>query len=229
MKRSPALALGVGIVVTLLLVAACGGSSATPTPRTNIPTVNPTFRTPSPTISPVTPTEEPMPDNLQFDAPPPFTIDVEKRYFANVETDQGEFRMELFPKSAPNTVNNFVFLARQGYYDFTVFHRVIDNFMAQGGDPTGTGRGGPGYQFGDEFSNLTHVRGSVSMANAGPNTNGSQFFIVFEPQRQLDGRHTVFGRIDAVGMGVVDRLAKGEPPIRPDKIISITIDDEERE
>ena len=124
-------------------------------------------------------------------------IDPEKKYTAVFDTDQGEFKIELFADKVPTTVNNFVFLARENFYDGTIFHRVIDEFMVQGGDPTGTGRGGPGYRFADEFHPaLKHdKRGVLSMANAGPNTNGSQFFITHGPTPWLDGKHAVFGQL----------------------------------
>jgi peptidyl-prolyl cis-trans isomerase B (cyclophilin B) len=120
--------------------------------------------------------------------------------------------VELFPKNAPNTVNNFVFLAQDGFYDGTVFHRVINDFMVQGGDPTATGRGGPGYRFDDEFQGnewLRHKVGSLSMANAGPNTNGSQFFITHIKTDWLDGKHTVFGQVLS-GQEVVNTIQQGD-------------------
>ena len=231
MKRSRTVAVGLGALVVALLLAACGGGGSPPTPRPDVPTVNPVFRTPMPTAARPTPTEEPMPKDLSFSAPPPLTIDVDKRYFATIETAKGEIRMELFPRKAPKTVNNFVFLAREGFYDNTTFHRVIPNFVAQGGDPAGTGAGGPGYQFEDETSDLTHVEGAVSMANSGPNTNGSQFFIVYAPQHHLDGRHTVFGRVDSAGMLVARKLTPREPSDAPpgDRMIRVTIEEMERE
>jgi cyclophilin family peptidyl-prolyl cis-trans isomerase len=124
-------------------------------------------------------------------------IDPNNSYTAILHTDKGDITVELFASHTPRTVNNFVFLARQGFYDGTIFHRVIDNFMVQGGDPTGTGRGGPGYRFADEFDPaLRHDRpGVLSMANAGPNTNGSQFFITHVPTPWLDDRHSVFGQV----------------------------------
>jgi len=133
----------------------------------------------------------------QYSAPPPMTIDPKKRYTAVFHTGSGDFEVELFAAQAPKTVNNFVFLARDGFYNGTTFHRVIRGFMAQGGDPTGSGRGGPGYRFADEFHPaLRHdSAGVLSMANAGPNTNGSQFFITFGPTPHLDNRHTVFGKV----------------------------------
>ena len=138
-------------------------------------------------------------------------IDAEKRYVATVETNQGVIELELYPQYAPVTVNNFVFLAREGFYDGVSFHRVIPNFVIQGGDPTGTGRGGPGYRFTDEFEGnpLKHETGVISMANAGPNTNGSQFFITHSPQSHLDGRHTVFGKVTD-GQNVVDAIKQGD-------------------
>src|SRR5947209_13954397 len=137
-------------------------------------------------------------------------IDPAKSYQAIFHTSRGDFTVDLFAKDAPITVNNFVFLAREGFYDATTFHRVIKGFMAQGGDPTGTGTGGPGYRFGDEFSARKHERGSLSMANAGPGTNGSQFFICFGPQSHLDNRHSVFGKVTS-GMDVVDKLRERDP------------------
>lgn len=133
----------------------------------------------------------------KYDAPPPMSIDPDNAFRAVFKTERGEFIVELFAKEAPITVNNFVFLARDGYYDGTTFHRVIPGFMAQGGDPTGTGTGGPGYRFEDEFNpTLRHDGpGVLSMANAGPGTNGSQFFITFGPTPHLDDRHAVFGRV----------------------------------
>jgi len=134
---------------------------------------------------------------------------------AVVETNLGVFELELFDKATPKTVNNFVFLAQEGFYDGVTFHRVIANFMVQGGDPTGSGRGGPGYRFEDEFSGnpLRHERGVISMANAGPNTNGSQFFITHGPQPHLDGRHTVFGKVTK-GIDVVDAIEQGDTMVK---------------
>jgi len=140
------------------------------------------------------------------------TIDPQKKYTARIKTGKGDIVVELFADKTPKTVNNFVFLAREGYYDNTTFHRVIKPFMIQGGDPTGTGRGGPGYQFADEFhKDLRHdAPGILSMANAGPNTNGSQFFITHIPTPHLDNRHTVFGRV-IEGMDVVNAIPERDP------------------
>jgi peptidyl-prolyl cis-trans isomerase B (cyclophilin B) len=126
---------------------------------------------------------------------------------ATLQTNHGEIGLELFDDDAPKTVDNFTKLAREGFYDGVIFHRVIPDFMIQGGDPTGTGTGGPGYQFEDEFNEHRVERGALAMANAGPNTNGSQFFIVTtEAAPWLDGKHTVFGRVTS-GMDVVDRIS----------------------
>jgi peptidyl-prolyl cis-trans isomerase B (cyclophilin B) len=142
-------------------------------------------------------------------------IDSSKQYTATLETSRGNVVCELFAKDAPNTVNNFVFLARDQFYDGTVFHRVINNFMIQGGDPTGTGRGGPGYRFGDEVDNNpnSHERGVLSMANAGHGTNGSQFFITHVPCPWLNGKHTVFGKVLS-GQDVVDSVQQGDTLVR---------------
>lgn len=139
-------------------------------------------------------------------------IDPKKTYSARINTDAGQILIKLHADKAPRTVNNFVFLARQGFYDGTTFHRVIRHFMAQGGDPTGTGTGGPGYHFEDEFhKDLRHEGpGVVSMANAGPNTNGSQFFITHEGTPWLDGRHSVFGKISE-GMEVLLSIPERDP------------------
>lgn len=147
----------------------------------------------------------------QYSSPPSLQIETDRSYQVTIETDKGNIDLELFPQHAPLTVNNFVFLAKEGFYDGVTFHRVIDNFMIQGGDPTGSGRGGPGYRFADEFDGnpLRHTRGVISMANAGPGTNGSQFFITHGPQPHLDGRHTVFGKVTK-GHDVVDAIAQGD-------------------
>lgn len=147
----------------------------------------------------------------QYPAPPPLSIDSNKSYTATFVTSRGDIVVDLFPKEAPNTVSNFVFLAKDGFYDNTSFHRVIDNFMVQGGDPAGTGRGGPGYRFEDEFNGNPHKHqvGSLSMANAGPNTNGSQFFITHIATDWLDGKHTVFGKVRS-GQEIVNSVKQGD-------------------
>ncbi len=147
----------------------------------------------------------------QWDAPPEMAIDVAKSYSATIKTNKGDIEVALNAEHAPATVNNFVFLANEGFYDGVAFHRVIPDFMIQGGDPTGSGAGGPGYRFDCEVSEnpLTHERCVISMANAGPNTNGSQFFITHSPQPHLNGRHTVFGAVTA-GQDVVDTITQGD-------------------
>jgi peptidyl-prolyl cis-trans isomerase B (cyclophilin B) len=156
----------------------------------------------------------------QYASPPPTTIDTAKTYTATFETSKGKIVCELFAKEAPLTVNNFVFLARDGFYNNTTFHRVIANFMIQGGDPTATGRGGPGYRFADEFKGNPHKHqvGSLSMANAGPGTNGSQFFITHIVTDWLDGKHTVFGGVTS-GHDVVNAIQQG------DALQSVTIEE----
>ena len=156
-----------------------------------------------------------------YAAPPPMTLDPAKTYQARIQTDVGEMLIDLHADRAPRTVNNFVFLARDNFYDGVTFHRVIAGFMAQGGDPTGTGSGGPGYSFADEFHpSLRHDgRGVLSMANAGPNTNGSQFFITHAATPWLDDKHTIFGHL-AKGEDVLmaipprDPNTQGAPAVR---------------
>jgi peptidyl-prolyl cis-trans isomerase B (cyclophilin B) len=151
----------------------------------------------------------------QWETPPAMTIDPNQVYKVKLETSRGDIELELYPEHAPVTVNNFIFLVNAAFYDGVSFHRVIDNFMIQGGDPTGTGRGGPGYRFEDELENnpLNHGSKVISMANAGPNTNGSQFFITHLPQPHLDGKHTVFGKV-TVGEDVVDAVRQGDQIIK---------------
>jgi peptidyl-prolyl cis-trans isomerase B (cyclophilin B) len=151
----------------------------------------------------------------QYDAPPALQIEADRTYKVSIETGKGTIELELFPQHAPKTVNNFVFLAQDGFYDGVTFHRVISNFMIQGGDPTGSGRGGPGYRFEDEFKGnpLRHERGVISMANSGPGTNGSQFFITHGPQQHLDGKHTVFGKVTG-GLVVVDTIEQGDAMLK---------------
>ena len=147
----------------------------------------------------------------QWEKPPALTIDEDRVYLVKLETTKGEVQLELYPEHAPKTVNNFVFLVKEAFYDGISFHRVIDNFMVQGGDPTGSGMGGPGYKFEDELSGnpLKHGSKVISMANSGPNTNGSQFFITHLPQPHLDGKHTVFGKV-IQGEDVVDSIQQGD-------------------
>ena len=139
------------------------------------------------------------------------TIDPSKVFTVKLETSRGDIELELYAEHAPKTVNNFVFLINESFYDGVAFHRVIDKFMVQGGDPEGTGRGGPGYRFEDELvgNPLKHESKVISMANSGPNTNGSQFFITHLPQPHLDGKHTVFGKVTQ-GVDVVDAVRQGD-------------------
>jgi cyclophilin family peptidyl-prolyl cis-trans isomerase len=190
------------LTAILLLAAAAGacGSSATSSSS------SPISGTPA-TIEAVTGLAP-----MSYDSPPPMTIDSNSHYVATLETERGDIVIHLFSKEAPRTVNNFVFLAREGFYNDTTFHRVIAGFMAQGGDPTGTGSGGPGYRFADEFNPaLRHDSpGILSMANAGPNTNGSQFFITHGPTPHLDDHHAVFGKVTN-GMDVLLSLSPRDP------------------
>jgi cyclophilin family peptidyl-prolyl cis-trans isomerase len=165
---------------------------------------------------------------MQWNTSPAMEIDPDKKYTATIETEKGNLVLDLFAKDVPNTVNNFVFLARQGYYDGTTFHRVIPGFMVQGGDPTGTGRGGPGYSFADEFTGHNHEAGTLSMANAGPDTNGSQFFITYVATPHLDGRHSVFGKL-VEGMDVLKSISPRDPSTAAepgDRLVKVTITEE---
>lgn len=165
----------------------------------------------------------------RWNTPPAMEIDPKKKYTARMETEKGAMVIELFADKAPKTVNNFAFLSRQGFYEGVIFHRVIANFMVQGGDPTGRGTGGPGYKFEDEFHpSLKHDKpGVLSMANAGPNTNGSQFFITHVPTPWLDGKHSVFGQV-IEGMDVLMSIPPRDP-MRPEypgiKIQKVTIEE----
>ena len=165
---------------------------------------------------------QPQPDTAKhktYSKAPALTIDKNKKYTATLETSKGNMVADLYAKDAPATVNNFIFLAREGFYDGTTFHRVVPDFVVQGGDPTGTGTGGPGYKFTDEFSKRIHVTGTLSMANSGPNTNGSQFFICLSPQSHLNGRHSVFGQLIR-GTEVLNKIARG------DRLLRVTIKEE---
>lgn len=184
--------LSLMVLAPLVLVAACAGGTGS---------------SPSPT----------SPKPKTYSKPPAMTIDTSKQYIATMETAKGKIVIDLFAKDTPVTVNNFVFLAREGFYDGTKFHRVIADFMIQGGDPTGTGAGGPGYKFADEFTSHKNIVGSLSMANSGKNTNGSQFFIITtRPQPHLDGVHTVFGQVTQ-GLDIANQIKQG------DTLIKVTI------
>jgi cyclophilin family peptidyl-prolyl cis-trans isomerase len=164
-----------------------------------------------------------------YSKPPAMAIDPGRRYSAKINTSAGTMTAELFPGDAPQTVNNFVFLAREGFYAGVIFHRVIRGFMIQGGDPTGTGTGGPGYRFADEPVSRRYERGTLAMANAGPNTNGSQFFVM-HADYQLPPKYTIFGKLTA-GEDVVDKIANArtganDRPVQPVRIESVEITEE---
>jgi len=167
----------------------------------------------------------------QYATPPAMAIDSQKSYVAVLETDKGVIRIKLLPDIAPQTVNSFVFLAREGYFDGVTFHRVLPGFVAQGGDPTGTGSGGPGYDLPDEFSDRPIDKGIVAMANTGrPNSGGSQFFITYTRQETLDGAYTVFGEV-IEGMDVAESLTPRDPRANPnappgDRMIKVTIEEQ---
>lgn len=175
------------------------------------------------------------PKHQQWSIAPPMSIDPSKRYSALVSTSEGELAIDLLTDEAPNTVNNFIFLARSGYYDGVPFHRIIKGFMVQSGDPTGTGAGGPGYRFADEPVRLCYTKGIVAMANAGPHTNGSQFFIVHGDDVGLPPSYTIFGRVSK-GLDVLDKIAgvpvtasrHGEKsvPQREVRVESVTVGEE---
>ena len=165
-----------------------------------------------------------------YNAPPPMTIDPNKKYTAKIETTAGEIELELYPKDAPNHVNSWVFLAREGFYDGVIFHRVIPGFMIQGGDPTGTGTGGPGYKVKAEFNPRSHKRGVLSMARTSdPNSAGSQFFLMHADSPFLDNQYTAFGMITS-GIETVDKIVsaprdRNDRPNNPTKINKITIEE----
>jgi cyclophilin family peptidyl-prolyl cis-trans isomerase len=170
----------------------------------------------------------PASNSKQYPSAPPMTIDAKKQYFATFKMAKGgEFVVQLFPDKAPITVNSFVFLAKDGFFNGLTFHRVLEGFMAQGGDPTGTGSGGPGYEFVNEDNDLKFDKaGVMAMANAGRDTNGSQFFITFGSTEQLNGGYTIFGQVTS-GMDVVNAITRRDPDQNPttpgDVIESITI------
>ena len=153
---------------------------------------------------------------MQWPNPPQVTIEQGKEYQATIKTNLGDIIVQLFPEDAPLAVNNFVFLSGQGFYDGVKFHRIVKDFVIQGGDPTGTGSGGPGYRFADEKVSRDYIAGTVAMANAGPDTNGSQFFITLGPTPHLDNRHAVFGKVTK-GMDIVKKIGstKTGPGDRP--------------
>ena len=194
------------LVLVALLVVGCSSTTDMPTPT---PALTPA---PTPVLTP-TPTPTPTEGKtMQWPNPPPMTIDQNKQYAATIKTNYGDIVVQLFPKDAPLTVNNFVFLARQGFYDGVKFHRIVKGFVIQSGDPTGTGSGGPGYKFADEEVTRNYVPGTLAMANSGPNTNGSQFFITLvDLSGQLPKKYTIFGLVSS-GFDVVQNI--GNVPVK---------------
>ena len=232
MLRMSARALVLSVLMGLFAVAlACGSDDdAAPPEADQEPTaVTASVQEPAATATTVPETKTTGEIKL-YTAPPAMTIDPGKRYTATIEMAKGgRIVLELFAEEAPITVNNFAFLARDGYYDGVTFHRVLQGFMAQSGDPTGTGGGNPGYVFEDEFSpNLRHDQpGTLSMANRGPGTNGAQFFITFAPTQHLDDAHTVFGRV-IEGMDVLNGITLRDPATATtpgDVITTVTIEE----
>ena len=223
-----------GLVFLLALLVACNGSGdaepAQPEPEMTAPPPPPAATAPT-----WTPDQCEQEGNvMEWNAPPELSIDAGKKYLATMRTNKGVIEVELFAGETPNAVNNFVFLACQGFYNGTPFHRVIKGFMMQGGDPTGTGTGGPGYRFNDEPVTRNYVRGILAMANAGPNTNGSQFFIMHQ-NYALPKNYVIFGQVTE-GLDVVDAIANtpvrqsatGEPsvPTEPLTIESVEVREE---
>ncbi|MCL4830404.1 MAG: peptidylprolyl isomerase [Caldilinea sp.] len=220
--------LALMLVATLLAACAMPGI---PTPGAVEAETAPAVEAPAATTSQgAAASMAPAERNNMFSVAPEMTIDPSKYYFATLKTERGDIKIQLFADRSPMTVNNFVFLAREGFYDNTTFHRVIEGFMAQGGDPTGTGTGGPGYTFADEFwpGATFDRRGLLAMANAGPGTNGSQFFITFAPAPWLDGGHTIFGEV-IEGDEVLDQITLRDPmasPTEPGDLIETIVIEE---
>ena len=206
------------LLAALLLVAstACTEEAPTVTPffPTSTPTASQTDTPPNPTPNPTdSPTKKGAQLAKQYDGPPAMSIDTKRKYTATINTSEGKIVFDLLATEAPKTVNNFVFLARDGFYDGVVFHRILKGFMIQGGDPTGTGAGGPGYRFEDEPVTREYVPGILAMANAGPNTNGSQFFVM-HGEANLPKAYTIFGQV-VEGIEVVDALANTPVTLSP--------------
>jgi cyclophilin family peptidyl-prolyl cis-trans isomerase len=209
-------------VAGALLLAACGSGSTTSSGKTAVASpaaAKPTAAAGAPTAGATAPAAastagaQPAQNggHKTYSAAPPMTIDPNKRYFATIKMDIGDIKLELYPKNAPVTVNNFVFLARDHYYDGVTFHRVIPGFVAQAGDPTGTGSGGPGYTIKDEVNSAKFLDGTIGMAKtAAPNSAGSQWFIDYAPQSSLDGGYTTFGQL-IEGRDVLDKIAPRDP------------------
>jgi len=231
MKQTVVRALVLGGAVASLVLLACGDEDGG---GQSEPTDTPPAATEQPTSAPL-PTRVmsfaeacQKSGEKQFAAPPPTIIDPSKSYTAVIKTEKGDITVDLYSDVAPVTVNNFVFLACKGFYDGVTFHRVLPGFVAQTGDLTGTGGGGPGYVIQDEIGSRGFEKGTLGMANRGPNTNGSQFFICLEPQPRLNGRYTVFGQVTA-GMDVVESITPRNPEENPqftgDKVLEITVEE----
>lgn len=227
------------LLLTLIALLGCVLQTPDPeeTPNPGTPEATAAAEAPASDATPRADTATPRPTPTissrgaprSYAAPPEMTLDPESDYHADFRTNQGNFRVRLLAAQAPLTVNNFVFLAQQGFYDGLIFHRVIENFMIQGGDPTGTGAGSPGYRFQDEIvpGLVFDAPGKLAMANSGPNTNGSQFFITTVPTPHLNGNHTIFGEI-IEGQSVINAISRVETnardaPLRPVTIESIEI------
>jgi cyclophilin family peptidyl-prolyl cis-trans isomerase len=221
----------------MTLSAACSNQGSAPTaksPNEQAAAAKPAEAKPaaSPAASPAAAAAKPA--SKTYASAPPMSIDPNKSYSATIKTSLGEMTAELYPKDAPNTVNNFVFLSREGFYNGVIFHRVIKDFMVQTGDPTGTGRGDAGYKFADELKGpQTYTKGTLAMANAGPNTQGSQFFICHGPgAERLQKNYSIFGKVTG-GIDVLDKIAgvpvrqgpggENSQPVDPPKIESIQI------
>ena len=234
-RRFLAMALPM-LVASVGLTAACSGQSAAPAPKSQSEqgtAPKPADAKPAATGSPPAAAAG-KPAGKTYSAPPAMSIDQGKAYTATIKTSLGEMKAELYAKDAPNTVNNFVFLSREGFYNGVIFHRIIKEFMVQTGDPLGTGTGGPGYRFNDELAGpQKYEKGTLAMANAGPNTQGSQFFICHgQRATTLPKNYTIFGKVTD-GLDVLDKIAgvqvrnspSGEPsqPVEPPKIDTIQI------
>jgi peptidylprolyl isomerase len=223
--------LAILVVGGALIVAACGGSSSTKSNAGTTPVTGAATQAAASPAAATSPAAAQMQTGGQktYAAPPPMTIDVNKKYFATIKMDIGDIKLELFAKDAPVTVNNFVFLARDHFYDGVTFHRVIPGFVAQAGDPTATGRGGPGYTIKDEVNSHQFLDGTLGMAKtAAPNSAGSQWFIDYAPQPGLDGGYTAFGQIVS-GRDVLDKIAPRDPATATEpgtKINTIVIEEQ---
>ena len=225
-QRNQYITIGVVVLIVIAVIWIMIASNAS---QTGSPAASSTGGNAAPTTAATNSnTTAPTVAAMQFATPPPMTIDVKKQYFATIKLAKGgQFVVQLYPDKAPIAVNSFVFLANKGYFNGSTFHRVLDGFMAQGGDPTGTGNGGPGYQFANEINDLKFDKaGVVAMANAGPNTNGSQFFIMFGPYGLQESDYTIFGQVIS-GMDVVNGITRRDPQTNPtfpgDAIATVTI------